>query len=189
MERADPCCGTALTDPRDKADCKPSSVPGDVGFTALAFVPRLARMAAIHLDPGLHRDSSGQPGDWPGSCVSLFGLAPDGVCRAPDVTIGAVSSYLTISTLPPISLSATGAVYFLLHFPSGRPAPLLAGILPGGARTFLPDKIGAAARPPCRHGFYSRTGFETATGRLRDPNAGSPRPRRRWQRSSRRGPT
>ena len=40
--------------------------------------------------------------------------------------------------------------YFLWHFPSGRPALPLAGILPGGARTFLPpDCIGtAAARPP-----------------------------------------
>ena len=27
---------------------------------------------------------------------------------------------------------------FLWHFPSGHPAPPLAGILPGGARTFLP---------------------------------------------------
>tara|TARA_Y100001956_G_C4121676_1_gene187761 strand:+ start:570 stop:749 length:180 start_codon:yes stop_codon:yes gene_type:complete len=30
----------------------------------------------------------------------LFGLAPDGVCIALDVAIQAVSSYLTISTLP-----------------------------------------------------------------------------------------
>ena len=28
---------------------------------------------------------------------------------------------------------------FLWHFPSGHPAPPLAGILPGGARTFLPS--------------------------------------------------
>ena len=38
-------------------------------------------------------------------------------------------------TLIPIFI---GTVYFLWHFPAGRPAPLLAGILPGGARTFLP---------------------------------------------------
>lgn len=30
----------------------------------------------------------------------LFGLAPDGVCRAPDVTTRAVSSYLAVSPLP-----------------------------------------------------------------------------------------
>src|ERR1700689_4168132 len=30
----------------------------------------------------------------------LFGLAPRGVCRAPDVTIGAVGSYPTVSPLP-----------------------------------------------------------------------------------------
>ncbi len=33
---------------------------------------------------------------------------------------------------------------FLWHFPSGRPAPPLAGILPGGARTFLPPSSGRA---------------------------------------------
>ena len=30
---------------------------------------------------------------------------------------------------------------FLWHFPSGYPAPPLAGILPGGARTFLPPSV------------------------------------------------
>ena len=39
---------------------------------------------------------------------------------------------------------------FLWHFPSGRPARVLPGTLPGGARTFLPSAHGeaAATRPP-----------------------------------------
>ena len=42
---------------------------------------------------------------------SLFGLAPGGVCSAPDVTIRAVGSYPAFSPLPLL------AVCFLLHFP------------------------------------------------------------------------
>src|ERR1700730_5794075 len=34
---------------------------------------------------------------------SLFGLAPGGVCRAADVTAGAVRSYRTVSPLPHLS--------------------------------------------------------------------------------------
>jgi len=49
---------------------------------------------------------------------------------------------------------------FLWHCPSGFPAPPLAGILPGGARTFLPpdpkNRTGTAtARPTCLHRWYS----------------------------------
>ena len=57
---------------------------------------------AIHLVPillsgssNLPRDSDGQPSD-----VPLFGLASGGVYHAPNVTIGAVSSYLAFSPLP-----------------------------------------------------------------------------------------
>ena len=46
---------------------------------------------------------------------------------------------LTPIRYPEMIGTSIGAVCFLLHFPSGHPAPLLAGILPGGARTFLPD--------------------------------------------------
>ena len=58
------------------------------------------------------------------------------------VTVDAVSSYLAVSPLP-VRLATPSAVYSLLHFPlpwvlrpySTQP---LAGILPNGARTFLP---------------------------------------------------
>jgi len=56
-------------------------------------------VTTIHLGPTLLLGSSSQPGSHPDGYASLFGLAPDGVCHAPDVTIMAVSSYLTISPL------------------------------------------------------------------------------------------
>ena len=89
------------------------------------------RAAVIYLGPPLPTGSSGQPGDGTDAQFPLLGLAPDGVCLASDVTAGAVSSYLAISPLPEL-----GGV-FLWHFPSGHPAPPLAGILSGEARTFL----------------------------------------------------
>jgi len=46
-----------------------------------------------------------------------FGLAPDGVCPAPDVAIRAVSSYLAFSPLPGEGLPSPLAVSFLWHFP------------------------------------------------------------------------
>ena len=93
------------------------------------------RTAAIHLGLPLPTGSSGQPGDGPDSRLPLLGLAPDGVCLAPGITTGTVSSYLAFSPLPAVA----GGIS-LWHFPSGHPAPLLAGILSSGARTFLsPD--------------------------------------------------
>jgi len=74
----------------------------------------------------------------------LFGLAPDGVCLASDVTTGAVSSYLAVSPLP-----TTVGGMFLWHFPSPTTyvaeAWALPSILPGGARTFLPPRVPSGA--------------------------------------------
>jgi len=69
--------------------------------------------------------------------ASLFGLAPDGVCRAGSVTSPAVGFYPAISPLPDPASSGPSAVYFLLRFPSPHGARPLAGILLYGARTFL----------------------------------------------------
>ena len=118
-----------------------------------SFVSRRVGTATIYLAPMLPSRSCGQPGDGPGPTFPLLGLAPDGVCPASDVATGAVSSYLAISPLP-----AVAGGMFLWHFPSGRPAPLLAGILPGGARTFLyPDE--SEQRPPSHleHVHFSTT--------------------------------
>ena len=119
----------------DKPDCKPGSVQVRPRVYDLAFLPVVDLCAVIHLVLPLLKGSSGQPGNWPDACVPLFGLAPDGVCSAPAVTDRAVSSYLAISPLP---FRFRKGGMFLWHYPSGFPAPPLAGILPGGARTFLP---------------------------------------------------
>ncbi|CEK14948.1 hypothetical protein CTKA_00609 [Chthonomonas calidirosea] len=63
-----------------------------------------------------------------------FDLAPDGVCQA------GVLPHRRCALTAPFhryrSQTAT-AVCFLWHFPSGRPARMLSGIVPYGARTFL----------------------------------------------------
>ena len=103
------------------------------------------RMAAIHLGLSLPAGSSGQPGAGPDVLHPLFDLAPDGVCLAPLITDGTVSSYLAFS---PLLAAASGMS--LWHFPSGHPAPPLAGILSGGARTFLSPCSRQRQRPPGR---------------------------------------
>ena len=103
------------------------------------------RTAAIHLGLTLPAGSSGQPGAGPDALDPLFGLAPDGVCLAPLIADGTVSSYLAFSPLP-----AEAGGMSLWHFPSGRPAPPLAGILSGGARTFLSPYSWQGQRPPGR---------------------------------------
>ena len=69
--------------------------------TSRDFLPGDGPAATIYLVLPLPEGSSGQPGDLDRvSCFPLLGLAPDGVCLASDVTIGAVSSYLAVSPLP-----------------------------------------------------------------------------------------
>jgi hypothetical protein len=116
----------------------------------------------------------------------LFGLAPDGVYPATDVTTRAVSSYLAISPLPiclqssqrlssllflidfaSLAVGEVGksAVYFLWHFPSPRGVRPLAGILLYGARTFLSTH---EAYSDCLAGF----GLQFTTGEIM--KAGNP---------------
>ena len=114
----------------------------------------LSRRAVIPLGAVLPRRSSSLPGSSASHAIApLFGLAPDGVCRASPVTSPAVGSYSTISPLPDpyrralaprrgrchLAAATPGpsAVSFLLHFPSPRGARSLTGILLCGARTFL----------------------------------------------------
>jgi len=59
------------------------------------------------------------------------GVAPDGVCRAPFVAVGPVSSYLTFPPLLRCDLSGL----FLLHFPWSR----LHRALPGTLALRSPD--------------------------------------------------
>jgi len=59
------------------------------------------RRAVIHLGAALPWRSSSLPGSGASHAMaSLFGLAPDGVCRAGPVASPAVGSYPTISPLP-----------------------------------------------------------------------------------------
>ncbi len=78
-------------------------------------------------------NSDGQP-----SNVLLFGLAPGGVCLAPDVTTGTGELLPHRFTLTP---SCGGAVCFLLRFPPRYRDWELPSTLPCGARTFLPPQI------------------------------------------------
>lgn len=77
----------------------------------------------------------------------ILDLASSVVCPAPDITIGAVSSYLAFSPLP----RQVGAVYFLWHFQLQISFLINTRVLPGTlfceVRTFLPPNFrGAAAR-------------------------------------------
>ena len=101
-------------------------------------ISRVLSCAAIYLEAVSPRPSSRLPERTAGHCIALlFALAPDGVCQA--------------TVLPPCWCALTTPFQlfsqrgeprqressFLRHFPSGRPAQPLAGILPCGARTFL----------------------------------------------------
>ena len=91
------------------------------------------------------RARAAQPGERAGlPSLPLFRLASDGACLAFDITAETVSSYLAFSPLPTRTRPRGGM--FLWRFPSGRPAPPLAGILSGEARTFLPENL--SERPP-----------------------------------------
>lgn len=87
------------------------------------------RRAIIPLGAPLPKRSSSLPGDSASSVdVPLFGLAPDGVCRAGPVARTAVGSYPTFSPLP----GARRRRRFIFCCPTGE-----AGIAPPGnpART------------------------------------------------------
>jgi hypothetical protein len=84
------------------------------------------------------RRREGPPGasDRSGRLPLLLGLAPGGVFPAAAVAGGAVRSYRTVSPLPPARATREGpAVYFLWHFPWGRPRRGL----PGTAPPWSPD--------------------------------------------------
>jgi hypothetical protein len=72
----------------------PACKPGSVECYLVMVIP----LGAWSPTPS----SSLPAASWSGRAVPrcLFGLAPAGVCHAADVTICAVSSYLTISPLP-----------------------------------------------------------------------------------------
>jgi hypothetical protein len=112
--------------------CKPDSVHSTFAelYGHLSYPTEVG-----HLPCGMVRLIPGDP-DRAGT-LPLLCLAPRGVYRASSVTLGAVGSYPTFSPLP----QRTGAVCFLLHFPSGWLEPSVPcysqGAPPYGVRTFL----------------------------------------------------
>ena len=133
----------------ERAD-KPNSVP-------------VARRRSFLWARGLPRARAADPetvrrsGTGRAPSVSLFGLAPHGVYRAPSVAVGAVRSYRTVSPLPSRPKGAGKAVCFLWHFPSRRRDRALPGMLPVWSSDFPPRSLGAIAWPArSRQPFYQR---------------------------------
>ena len=94
----------------------------------------LSLKAVIYLREPLPAPSSRQPGREPGQPIaSLFALAPDGVCQADAL----LRRWCALTAPFQLFSRVARESSFLWHFPSGRPARPLAGILPCGARTFL----------------------------------------------------
>jgi hypothetical protein len=112
-----------------------------------------------------------------------FGLAPGGVYRADRVTPAAGALLPHRFTLACAGLHPPSAVYFLLHFPSGRPDWPLTSTLPYGAPTFL-DTVpvrgrarGAATRPTHRPQQCARSGSlgRTESAGIEDRRRPTPR--------------
>lgn len=142
--------------------CKPNSVCLGRSRGRGSFIS-----AASTRDLSANRSWRGWSGPLRGP---LFGLAPDGVFRAPAITLGAVGSYPTISPLPEgrkelgsgrlwggifsVALSVDQAlgpsrprIRRLTPHWSGI-ATGLRGIVPYGVRTFLPPRRSGRSDPP-----------------------------------------
>ncbi len=71
--------------------------------------------------------------------VSLFGLAPDGACHAPFLTVGAVGSYPTVSPLPILGIGGLFSVALSLKpRPKVRPRRELPAIMFAWSPDFPP---------------------------------------------------
>ena len=101
-------------------------------------ISRVLSRTVIHLGSSSPMPSSSLPGNSAGhAIVSLFGLAPSGVCLAITCYHGCGALLPHRFALTTHILRCRSAVYFLLHFPSAHTAQALPGTLPYGARTFL----------------------------------------------------
>lgn len=89
-------------------------------------------VVTIYLGHTLPCGSSNLPAGVERAARLLRGLAPNGVYLAASVTESAGGLLHH-----PFTLTCCQAVYFLLHFPAGRPGWALPTVLPCGARTFL----------------------------------------------------
>ena len=106
--------------------------------------------------------------------ISLFGLAPHGVCRAPSVAVGAVRSYRTVSPLPSDPVRERRAVCFLWHFPSRCRDRGLPGMPPVWSSDFPPRLPGAIAWPARSRGDHTILGWGKIEGSIaRSPDYSS----------------
>ena len=113
--------------------CKPNSVPRTEGRGK--DHSSATRVAAVVKQPT--RKLITETG---GSMTSLFGLAPQGVCRAAPTRVGRgalLPHRFTLASSSNLAVSRRSAVCSLLHFPSRRRAWPLASLLPVRVRTFL----------------------------------------------------
>ena len=149
-------------------------------------VRRLRAAAVIPLGAASPLRSSNLPGDSAGRLiVSLFGLAPGGVCRAgllPDSRCA-----LTAPFHPCRPAEAVLGGIFLLHFPSALAAQALPGTVPCGARTFLGTVSGDATAwptPPAAIVRWRRRDVvQGADSSMVSPSNTPPGPKRRsWMR-------
>ena len=112
----------------------------------------------------------------PGSASPLFGFAPGVVCRAADVTAGAVGSYPTLSPLLLAERSAfcgTVPEHAASRLPAGRyPAPLF-----HGARTFLHARLSAFGRSGRPADWWLLGGTDRCAGQVRPAAMAHPQPR------------
>ena len=141
--------------------CKPSSVPGRsavYGPSRRTFFPLTGMAATIYLGPTLPSGSSGQPGDGPGALYpSIWPCSGWGL---PGLWCYHQSGELLPHLFTLASKSRSGM--FLWHFPSGRPAPPLAGILARWSSDFPPSRLILSSerdggRPATSISYFSTT--------------------------------
>ena len=143
-----------------------------MAVSRILFPSVSGRAAPIYLScrSRIPRRGATYPGSLDGPPDPLFSLAPDWVYRAPSITLGAVSSYLTFSPLP---RDEPVAVCFLWHWPSCGPRAPHAPIFMGNPALWCPDfpltcrSTQAGARQPVK-GTSTPRGF-LATQKTRAP--------------------
>jgi hypothetical protein len=141
--------------------CKPGSVPPPLTMyrAAVMAIPLGRSLPSASCDrPERRREGSPGARISPGRLPLLLGLAPGGVFPAAAVAGSAVRSYRTISPLPPRRRTGEGpAVYFLWHFPWGRPRRGLPGTVPPWSPDFpLPAQPRRAAIRPSGMGRFGQ---------------------------------
>lgn len=131
--------------------------------TASESISRVLSLDDIYLERASPRVSStqpecteGRPYGIPICACSRWGFPSHVVANALVRSYRTVSAFLLCRACGSHRMFRAGESSFLWHFPSGRPAQPLAGILPCGARTFLTWHLSACQpRTPALPACYS----------------------------------